>query len=87
MKRVTPIRENATGRLDILVSRLAEETFRLMVEPRSPKLWDALRPHVQAAVLKQVRRLGVSRRALAPAELKLIEDILTPARRSKQCTA
>lgn len=86
MKRVTPIRENATGRLDVLVSRLAEETFRLIMEPRSKELWNVFQPHVQAAVAKQVRRLGVSRRPFTAAELKLIEEVLSPTRRFK-CTA
>lgn len=86
MAKVTPIRSvNPQGRVDVLVSRLIEESLQMLVRPRSPELWGVLKPHVQAIAKRQVRKLGVTRRPLTPEELQLIERVLNP--RGLKCTA
>lgn len=68
------------GRLDIALARVIEESMRLLVQPRSQQLWNALQPHVTQIVAQQVRKLGISREPLPEDQLRMIEQVVMPRR-------
>jgi len=87
MKRRTKVAvmPNPKGRVDVLLSGIVERSVKLLVQPRSPQLWDVLEPYVKDAAAKQIRKLAVSRRALSPEELQLVQQLLSvpvPSRRA-----
>ena len=64
------------GRVDVLLSGIVERSVKLLVQPRSPELWDVLSPYVKDAAAKQIRKLGVSKRALSAQELEIVQRLL-----------
>lgn len=73
---------NPTGRLDVLVLRLVEHSFRVAFTPAyASSIFAAVRP----AVEQELKRIGITDKTVAPADV-LRALLNPPKRRARKCT-